>query len=201
MSPKVSLPKFLDQEALANAPSTSSMPSKKEEWVEFLKLPLSYQRKKEEKAVVVVLLFAGNRVLFQLRDEKPWIIYPGHWGYFGGMIEDGEAPEETVYREIKEELGFQPMNLGYLGIFRLLDHNNLLSYAFCCDLPKLDWHLYEGMDAALFSIEEVKTGFLLSKKLNKTFPVIPTDYVPFLFKACLEKRKNEADKGIKAIFI
>ncbi|MBI1971031.1 NUDIX domain-containing protein [Candidatus Woesearchaeota archaeon] len=180
------LPKAPGQEPLPK------VPSKKEEWVEFLKLPISYQRKKEEKAVVVVLLFAGNRVLFQLRDEKPWIIYPGHWGYFGGMIEDGEIPEETVYREIEEELGSKPMNLRYLGIFRLLDHNNLLSYAFCGDLFEGVRHLYEGMDAALFSIEEVETGSLFSKKLSKSFPVIPTDYVSFLFKACLEKRRGES---------
>ena len=46
-----------------------------------------------------------NRVLLQLRDDKPDIFFPNHWGCFGGAIEPGEAPHDTLLRELQEELG------------------------------------------------------------------------------------------------
>lgn len=45
-----------------------------------------------------------NRVLFQLRDNKPNIPHPNKWSLFGGGIEQGERPEEAILREIHEEL-------------------------------------------------------------------------------------------------
>lgn len=40
----------------------------------------------------------------QLRDNKSWIRFPGAFSIFGGGSEEGEKPEETICREIKEEL-------------------------------------------------------------------------------------------------
>ena len=31
-------------------------------------------------------------------------IHPGHWGLFGGRIDNGESPDEAVKREVSEEL-------------------------------------------------------------------------------------------------
>lgn len=47
-----------------------------------------------------------GRFLFQLRDDIPNILFPGMLGLFGGHIEDGESPLETVAREIHEETGY-----------------------------------------------------------------------------------------------
>ena len=40
----------------------------------------------------------------QLRDERPDIWYPGHWGCFGGSLDAGEEPLPALRRELREEL-------------------------------------------------------------------------------------------------
>jgi len=55
-------------------------------------------------AVAAIILVDGDRYLMQLRDSRPDIWYPGHWGFFGGAIDPGEQPEEALARELREEL-------------------------------------------------------------------------------------------------
>jgi 8-oxo-dGTP pyrophosphatase MutT (NUDIX family) len=43
----------------------------------------------------------------QLRDVRPDIWYPGHWGCFGGSSEPGEEPLQALCRELQEELELQ----------------------------------------------------------------------------------------------
>lgn len=47
----------------------------------------------------------GKRLLFQQRDAKPGITNPGMVSIFGGGIEPGEDPEQSLRRELDEELG------------------------------------------------------------------------------------------------
>lgn len=56
----------------------------------------------------LMLLDEHGRYLMQLRDDIPSILYPGHWGLFGGAIEPGETPEAAMRRELDEEIGFVP---------------------------------------------------------------------------------------------
>ena len=46
--------------------------------------------------------------LMQLRDHKANIYYPGHWGLFGGAVDEGEKAEDGLRRELIEELNFDP---------------------------------------------------------------------------------------------
>ncbi|MBI2231640.1 MAG: NUDIX domain-containing protein [Deltaproteobacteria bacterium] len=56
--------------------------------------------------VAQVLLFDRNgRLLVYLRDDKLGIPFPNHWDFFGGHLESGETPDQTLVREVKEELG------------------------------------------------------------------------------------------------
>jgi 8-oxo-dGTP diphosphatase len=53
--------------------------------------------------VAVALVDADNRVLIARRPEgKP---LAGLWEFPGGKVEPGERPEETLIRELREELG------------------------------------------------------------------------------------------------
>lgn len=58
-------------------------------------------------AVAAIIVLEDGRYLLQLRDDKPGIFFPGHWGLFGGAVEEGEALEPALRRELKEELGLR----------------------------------------------------------------------------------------------
>ncbi len=53
----------------------------------------------------VILVDRQGRVLMQLRDDNPEIMFPGHWGLTGGASLPGETPEQTALREVTEETG------------------------------------------------------------------------------------------------
>lgn len=53
------------------------------------------------KDVVAAILFKDNKVLIAQRaDDDP---LAGYWEFPGGKIEEGESPEESLNREMKEE--------------------------------------------------------------------------------------------------
>ena len=59
--------------------------------------------------VVSVFLKADNgSFLMQLRDDIPSIVFPEHWGLFGGTIESGESVCEAASRELEEEIALRP---------------------------------------------------------------------------------------------
>ncbi|NJN24149.1 MAG: NUDIX domain-containing protein, partial [Acaryochloridaceae cyanobacterium RL_2_7] len=55
------------------------------------------------------------KLLMQLRDPIPTIVYPGHWGLFGGHLDPGETPEEALKRELLEEIQYDLPHHQYLG--------------------------------------------------------------------------------------
>ncbi len=55
-------------------------------------------------AVAALILVEGQGYLMQLRDDRPDIWYPGHWGLFGGAVDLGEEPLAALKRELREEL-------------------------------------------------------------------------------------------------
>src|SRR5262245_60295753 len=59
-------------------------------------------------AVAALLVLPDGRYVMQLRDLKPHIFYPGHWGLFGGAVDEGEDERQALSRELAEELGFRP---------------------------------------------------------------------------------------------
>lgn len=116
------------------------------------------------KKVVVILPYCQHHVLLQLRDDKPEIVYPSSWGFFGGSLEEGESPLDGARRELREEIGYEPEEWYSLGEECLAVPDEVLVYTFCCPLttPVGTLNLAEGRDLALFSIEEI----LASRKLK-----------------------------------
>lgn len=55
-------------------------------------------------AVAALLMLEDGRYVMQLRDSIPSIFYPGHWGCFGGAVDDNEEPVQALGRELQEEL-------------------------------------------------------------------------------------------------
>jgi len=132
------------------------------------------------KAVVVILPYIQSKVLMQLRDAKEGIVFPGCWGFFGGAINEGETPEDTAKRELLEELEYVPSVIHKLNTERILDSGDLVSHSFYCPLtePPQRIRLKEGMDLGLFSLEEVVSKKLYSKRFGRPFPVAASAYIP-----------------------
>jgi 8-oxo-dGTP pyrophosphatase MutT (NUDIX family) len=83
-------------------------------------------------ATAAIIALPGKRYLMQLRDQKPNIFYPGHWGVFGGAIDPGETTSAGLYRELEEELSltdieFTPftsiaIDFSYCGLGNIVRH-------------------------------------------------------------------------------
>ena len=53
---------------------------------------------------VAGIVYIKNKYLFQIRDKKPSIQFSGFNGFFGGLVDKGETPNQAIKREILEEL-------------------------------------------------------------------------------------------------
>ena len=58
--------------------------------------------------VALAMLQRNGLWLLQLRDDIDSIIYPGHWGLFGGHLDPGETPVQALMRELQEEISWAP---------------------------------------------------------------------------------------------
>ena len=82
---------------------------------------------------VILLEEAHGRIAYQLRDSRPDISYPDHWGLFGGLLEMGETPEQCIEREMVEELGLtlDTARLAFVKIHR----DDFISHVFRYPAP------------------------------------------------------------------
>jgi len=63
--------------------------------------------------VVAALIIQAGRVLLGRRSATR-AFYPNVWDVFGGHMEAGEGREQTLIRELQEELGITPRNWKYV---------------------------------------------------------------------------------------
>jgi len=68
-------------------------------------------------SVVALIVLEDGGYLMQLRDQKPDIFYPGHWGLFGGAVDSGEDLLEAISRELEEELDLKVSSPVYFANF------------------------------------------------------------------------------------
>jgi 8-oxo-dGTP pyrophosphatase MutT (NUDIX family) len=111
----------------------------------------------------VILVDRDGRVLMQLRDDNPQIMFPGHWGITGGAALEGETPEQTARREVREETGivltrFQPFRAYYFtengaGKKAKTARGDYEVYLFHapCELPAEDLTCGEGRGLRFFA--------------------------------------------------
>ena len=116
-------------------------------------------------AVALILVGEPPRYLMQLRDQKPGIFYPGHWGLFGGAIDPGEAPETTLQRELAEELRLVGVELKYFTEFEFdfgfCGYGRLIRRCYEVCLPENGLRrlvLGEGREMRAFTAAEILNG-------------------------------------------
>ncbi len=108
------------------------------------------------KGAGIILLNSNDEVLLILRDNKPGIPYPNMWDIPGGQVENGETPDETIRREMNEELGLK--NLAGIKLFNIFTSGNITDYIYWerIDLNPNEIDLTEGQRIEYFSIERIK---------------------------------------------
>ncbi len=122
--------------------------------------------------VAIAILYRGDRVFLQLRDDIPTIIHPGLWGFFGGHLEPGESPQVALERELAEEIGFRPLQADY---FRLQASERVKRHVFAvpftADLEMLS--LQEGQDWGWAEAKDIAAGSVYSERLQERRPIAP----------------------------
>lgn len=121
-------------------------------------------------AVALAVLYRGDRLLMQLRDDHPTILYPGHWGLFGGHLEAGETPLAGLRRELQEEIGYCPEFLWPLGQY---SDDRTIRHIFASPLAVelKDLVLGEGWDMALVAPSAVHQGWSYSARAGEERPL------------------------------
>ena len=101
-------------------------------------------------AVAAIIRVDTDGYLMQLRDSRPDIWYPGHWGLFGGGLEPGEDPIRALKRELYEELELEfrgedaqffariDFDLSALGLQRYYRTYYLVPITHAVELPRAD---------------------------------------------------------------
>jgi 8-oxo-dGTP pyrophosphatase MutT (NUDIX family) len=122
--------------------------------------------------VAIAILYRHNKFLCQLRDNIPGIVYPGHWGLFGGHLDPGETPEVAVERELLEEIGYVLPRISKFGCYsdaRVIRH--VYHAPLTVDMNQLV--LCEGWDMDLLTPEQIRQGVCYSAKADQVLPLVP----------------------------
>jgi 8-oxo-dGTP diphosphatase len=102
----------------------------------------------------MALIVNPNGVVLHLRDDKPAIPHPGRWSLFGGAVETGETPDQTVIRELREELQLDSVRIR--ALWQAIDHagdlRHLTIYEAITSVPASHMVLREGQAVREFTI-------------------------------------------------
>ena len=117
---------------------------------------------KPSDAVAALLVREDGRYVMQLRDAKPNIFYPDHWGCFGGAVDAGEGPDEALRRELREELEYEiPDAREFTRFefdFRNVGHPKTTRIYYEVPVSDAAWQsfrLHEGADVQAFDADEL----------------------------------------------
>lgn len=120
--------------------------------------------------VAIAIIHQDGKFLMQLRDDVPNILFPGHWGFFGGHLEPGEDADTGMQRELQEEIGYVPPEI---TLFESHEDERVIRNFYQAPLTVAvkQLELNEGQDIGLCSVEDVYRGYKYSDKLGEDRPL------------------------------
>lgn len=120
--------------------------------------------------VAIAIIHQQGKFLMQLRDDLPNILFPGHWGFFGGHIEPGEDADTGVRRELLEEIGHTPPTI---TLFETTEDDRVIRHFYQAELtvPIETLQLNEGQDLGLCTLADIQRGYKYSPKLGEDRPL------------------------------
>ena len=95
------------------------------------------------KVAAMLFVNAKGELLLQLRDDKPEIRFPNHWGVIGGHVEDGETFEDGLVREVSEEIELDARTYEYWDTHESAGYS-IAMFAARLDEPAEALTLHEG---------------------------------------------------------
>lgn len=94
----------------------------------------------DTRSVAIVLFYSSDgKVLLQERKKKRH--FDENCGFFGGGMEEGETPEQTIKREIREELGIELKKFKFLKHYhQIFENYNVIinKNAFIAKMPDMN---------------------------------------------------------------
>ncbi|MGD1700239.1 NUDIX hydrolase [Dapis sp. BLCC M229] len=120
---------------------------------------------------VIILFNSEKKILLVLRDDKDSIPFPNTWNLLGGILENGESPEECIRREIKEEIEIELGNIKFFQKYNVYEREHYIFWK-KIDLELTQIKLNEGQRLAYFSKDELdkyQLAFQCNDILNDFF--------------------------------
>lgn len=105
------------------------------------------------------VLASRGRLLIQKR--RPGDVWPGLWEFPGGVLEEGESPEQAAEREMREETELAVRSLGKIGVLRTsYTRYRITLHGFFCRAepgvdPEADLRLHEATEARFVTPAEL----------------------------------------------
>ena len=121
----------------------------------------------------ILLLRSDGALILQQRDDKPGITNPGFVSSFGGHIEEGEAPLDAAWREIREETNVRPekQDLEFFGKYEKTkkEHGEdwTVFYFILRNVSDEGLEVYEGQGHVVLKSRNAVSGFKLTKLLKE----------------------------------
>jgi 8-oxo-dGTP diphosphatase len=111
------------------------------------------------KTATAIITYPENKILLIKRSTPPFV---GYWALPGGRAEPGEAAEQTIVREVKEETGLDIAVISKIGEYRENGVQAGLEYDYAptCFLAKpvggeIKKQESEIMEIKLFSLDDL----------------------------------------------
>ncbi|UCH11795.1 MAG: A/G-specific adenine glycosylase [Fidelibacterota bacterium] len=126
--------------------------------------------------VAVGIIWRDSQLL--IRRRPPEGLLGGLWEFPGGKVEPGESPEQTVVREVQEELGLKVQIMDRIGTVRhAYSHFSITLHAFHCKYTDRGAIPQNGSDYRWISWDEI-SHFPFPKANHKLFPLIEGNAPP-----------------------